>query len=88
MGANTPWPPGSDGRLQPLRVAVVVVGQLFRFSWESLYQGVVKSNVEAGHVVVCVRPCAKGACVLSLVVILSLQCLLHAFQSADPLLLL
>jgi hypothetical protein len=40
---------GSEGSL---RVAVVVAGQLFRFSWKSLYEGVIKSNVDAGHHVV------------------------------------
>jgi len=38
-----------EGVAQRLKVAVVVAGQLFRFAYETLYDGVVHPNVEAGH---------------------------------------
>ena len=68
-GGDEGWGSGSEGAggRRQQRVAVVVAGQLFRFSWETLYQGVVKSNVEAGHHVVitmcgfaCVSACVRG----------------------------
>lgn len=33
------------------RVAIVVAGQLFRFAWQTLYEGIVEPNIAAGHTV-------------------------------------
>lgn len=58
--AGERWPPppachqareeqGANSNKSGERVAVLIAGQLFRFSWQTLFDGLVRPNVDAGH---------------------------------------
>ena len=58
--AGERWPPppacdqaqeeqGANSNTSGERVAVVIAGQSFRFSWQTLFDGLVRPNVDAGH---------------------------------------